>query len=193
MGSVFLQEAGLDPETDVEYVSLGADPGVMLTALQKGRIDAFATWEPTTTRVIEEDIAYPIVSIWEPDVHSEVVGEEALSMVLVTREDVIAEKPDIVEAMVEANTQGFEDIRNATPEEIADLVLDNPETAELFEGLDREVVVSIFEKIHGGFGNGCLSRSGYETEMDIILEFEVIEEKVPFEEFADTTWAGECE
>lgn len=192
MGSVFLRKAGLDPESDVEYVSLGADPGVMLTSLKEGRVDAFATWEPTTTRAIEEGIAYPVVSVWEPAEHQEWVGEEALSMVLVTREDVIAEKEDVVSGMVDATKKGMADVLDMDSQQIADLVLENPDTAELFEGLDPELAVAMFDKIKAGFGDGCLSRTGYETELDILLEYEVIEEEVPFEEFADTTWAGEC-
>ncbi len=37
--------------------SLGADPAVIYTALKTGRVDAFPTWEPATTRVIEDGVA----------------------------------------------------------------------------------------------------------------------------------------
>src|SRR5215831_14187726 len=49
LGELYLKKSGLDPDKDVQYLSLGADPGVIYTALKTGRVDAFASWEPTTT------------------------------------------------------------------------------------------------------------------------------------------------
>jgi NitT/TauT family transport system substrate-binding protein len=192
MGSVFLKKAGLDPEKDVQYLSLGGDPGVIYTSLKTGRVDAFPAWEPTTTRVIEEGIAYPIVRIWEPEDHKKWVGEKALSLGLVTREDVIKDKPDLIKRMVNAHKKGLNFIRTRTSGEIVDAVLKNPKTAEQFKGLDRALVVKIFDRIKTGFGDGCLSRSGFEVEMRLALEYKLVKRAITFEEFADTSFAGEC-
>ena len=45
--SAYLQKAGLNPETDLEFVSLGGDAGVIYSALETGKVDAMASWEPT--------------------------------------------------------------------------------------------------------------------------------------------------
>lgn len=192
MGSVFLKKAGLDPERDLEYVSLGGNPGVIYAALKTGKVDAFSAWEPTTTRVIEEGVAYPLVPIWEQEEHKKWVGEKALSLGLVTREDVIKEKPDLVRRMVNAHKKGLEFVRTRSSGEIADVVLKNPKTAEQFKGLDRALVVKIFDRIKSGFGTGCLSRSGFDVEMKLAVEYKLVKQAITFEEFADTSFAGEC-
>lgn len=192
MGSLFLKKAGLDPEKDVQYVSLGGDPGVIYTALRTGKVDAFASWEPTTTRVIEEGIAYPIVRIWEVEEHRKLVGDRALALMLVTREDVIKDKPDLVRRMVNAHKKGLSFIRTRSTPEIVDTVLKNSKTAEQFKGLDRTLVVKILDRIKPGFGDGCLSRSGFETENQLAVEYKLVRRAITFEEFADTTFAGAC-
>lgn len=193
MGSVYLEAAGLDPQKDVQFLSLGGDPGVIYTAIRTGRVDAFSAWEPTTTRVIEEGIAYPITRIWEPQEHQRWVGStKALALVLVTREDVIARNPGVVRRMVEAHKKGLEYIRATSTAEIADLVTRNPKTAELFGGLDRALVVKMLDRIKPGFGTGCLSKSAFDVEMKLAVKYELARRAIPFEEFADTRFAGAC-
>lgn len=193
MGSVFLKQAGLDPLKDVQFISLGGDPAVIYTALRTGRIDAFSAWEPTTTRVIEEGIAYPVTRIWEAQEHQRWVGApKALSLMLVTREDVVARNPGLVRRMVEAHKKGLEFIRARSSTEIADVVLKDPKTAELFKGLDRALVIKMFDRIKPGFGTGCLSRSAFEVEMKLAVEYQLTRRAITFEEFAESRYAGEC-
>ncbi len=192
MGSLYLKKAGLDPEKDVRYVSLGGDVGVIYTALKTGKVDAFPAWEPITTRLIEEGVAYPLVRIWEPAEHRKLVGEKALALVLATREDVIKEKPDLVRRMVQAHKKGFQFIRSRPTAELVDLMLKNPKTAEQFKGLDRALIAKMLDRVKPGFGDGCLSRAGFATEMDLAVEYKLVKRAITFEEFADTTFAGAC-
>ena len=192
LGSLYLKKAGLDPEKDLEYVSLGGDPGVIYTSLKTGKVDAFSSWEPTTTRVIEEGVAFPLIRIWDPADHKKWVGEKALSMMLVTREDVIKEKPDLVRRTVNAHKQALQYIRTHASRDVADLVLKNPKTAEQFQGLDRGLVTKILDRIKGGFGDGCLSRSGFDVEMNLAVEYKVVKRAISFDEFADPSFVGAC-
>src|SRR5713226_3377942 len=185
MGSLYLKKAQLDPDRDVQYTSLGADPGVIYTALKTGRVDAFPTWEPTTPRVIDEGVAYPLVPIWDSAAHKVWVGPKALGYGLGTREDVIKEKPDLVKRMVAAMRDGLRYIRAHRPEEIADLVLKNSDSDEQFKGLSRSLVVKIIDRIKSGFSDGCLSRSGFEVEMNLALEYNIVPRAITFEEFSD--------
>ncbi len=192
MGELFLKKSGLDPDKDVQYLSLGADPGVIYTALKTGKVDAMSTWEPTTTRVIDEGIAYPLVQIWDLNEHKKWVGGKALALMLVTREDVISRNPGLVRRVVEAHRRGLEFIRTHPSSEVMRVVLKNPKTAELFEGLDQALLVKIFDRIKPGFGNGCLSRSGFDTEMKLAVDYKLVKRPITFEEFADTRLATVC-
>ncbi len=192
MGSLFLKKAGLDPEKDVQYVSLGGDVGVIYTALKTGKVDAFPAWEPITTRVIEEGVAYPLVRIWDRDEHKKLVGEKALALVLATREDVIKEKPDLVRRVVQAHKKGLQFIRTRPTAELVDVLLKNPKTAEQFKGLDRALIARMLDRVKPGFGDGCLSRAGFTTEMELAVEYKLVKRALTFEEFADPSFAGAC-
>lgn len=192
MGSLFLKKAGLDPERDVQYISLGGDVGVIYTALKTGKVDAFPAWEPITTRVIEEGVAFPLVRIWEPEEHRKFVGEKALALVLATREDVIKNKPDLVRRMVRAHQKGLEFIRTRPTAELVELMLKNPKTAEQFKGLDRALISKMLAHVKPGFGDGCLSRAGFATEMELAVEYKLVKRAISYEEFADPSFAGAC-
>lgn len=191
--NVFLRKAGLDPERDVRFLPLGGDPGVIYSAIRTGRVDAFSSWEPTTTRVLLEGIAYAIVRAWSDRDHREWYGSDrSLSLMLVTREDVIQRDPDLVGRIVRATRKGLEYVRSTSPERLATELMDHPRTREYFTGLQRPFVVEMFRKIRGGFGTGCLSRRGFEAQMRLAVQYQVVRQPITFEEFADTRWAGAC-
>jgi NitT/TauT family transport system substrate-binding protein len=192
LGSVYLRKSGLDPEKDVQYVSLGADPTVIYTALKTGKVDAFPSWEPTTTRVIEEGIAFPLVRIWDAEEHRKWIGGKAVSMVLVTREDVLKDRSDLVRRMVAAHKKGLAFVRSKSGAEIAEVVLKNARTAELYKGLDRVLLARMFDRIKPGFGDGCLSRAGIDAEIKLAVDYKLIKRAVTYEEIVDTRFAGEC-
>jgi len=191
--SAYLQKAGLNPETDLEFVSLGGDAGVIYSALETGKVDAMASWEPTTSRAISASVVYPLISIWQEQDHRQWVGsDKALGFGLVTREDVIQSKPDLVGRMVNVQKKGLEFIRANSAAAVAEVVLGNPKTQQQFEGLGPALTTEIIERIKPGFGTGCLSRSGFQTEIDLAVQYNLIKAPITFEEFGDATWAGAC-
>ncbi len=190
---IFLKQAGLDPNKDVQLVSLGGDAGVIYAALETGKVDAFPAWEPNTTKAIDAGIVYPLVAIYEPGAQKKVMGaDNAAATVLVTREDVIAAKPDLVKRLVNAHKKGIDFIRSNSAAAIADVVLGNAKAAEQFKGLDRALVVKIFERLKGGFGTGCLSKSGFEAEMKVAVDYGLVKQAINYADYGDTRWAGEC-
>ena len=165
---------------------------VFLHYLITFEIDAFPAWEPITTRVIEEGVAYPLVRIWDPEEHRKLIGEKALALTLATREDVIKEKPDLVRRVVNAHRKGLQFIRTRPTADLVEVVLKNPRTAEQFKGLDRPLIAKMLDRVKPGFGDGCLSRSGFATEMELAIEYKLVKRAITFEEFADPTFAGAC-
>jgi ABC-type nitrate/sulfonate/bicarbonate transport system substrate-binding protein len=191
--NVFLRKAGLDPERDVRLLPVGGDPGVIYSAIRTGRVDAYPTWEPTTTRVLLEGLAYALVRAWSDRDHREWYGsDKSLALMLVTREDVIQRDPELVGRIVRATRRGLEYVRATSPERLATELMDHPRTREYFTGLQRPFVVEMFRKIRGGFGTGCLSRRGFEAQMRLAVQYQVVRQPITFEEFADTRWAGAC-
>lgn len=190
---IYLKQAGLDPDKDVKLVSLGGDVGVIYAALETGKVDAFPAWEPNTTKAIEAGIVYPLIAIYEPGAQKRIIGSDnAAATMLVTREDVIAAKPDLVKRMVNAHKKGIDFIRSNTGATVADVILGNPTAAQQFKGLEKAAVVKIFERLKPGFGTGCLSKSGFEAEMKLSVDYKLTKEAITYKDYADTTWAGEC-
>jgi NitT/TauT family transport system substrate-binding protein len=190
---IYLKQAGLDPDKDVKLVSLGGDAGVIYAALETGKVDAFPAWEPNTTKAIDAGIVYPLISIYEPGVQKKVLGSDnAAATMLVTREDVIAAKPDLVKRMVNAHVKGIAFIRANSAAAIADVLLGFPKAAEQFKGLNKATVVKIIDRLKGGFGTGCLSKSGFDAEMKVSVDYGLVKQAITYKDYADTTWAGEC-
>lgn len=193
MANVYLKKAGLTPDKDVSLVNLGGDPSVIYTALQSGKVDAISSWEPITSRVLETGAGFALVSIWDPKAHQEWVGSDhALGFALMTREDVIAAKPDLVKRMVAAHQKALAFIRSSTADTLADTILKNAKTAEQFAGLERPIVVKLIERIKTGYGTGCLSKSGFEVEMNIAVTYQLVKQPISFSDFGDSRFASEC-
>lgn len=192
VGSLYLKRAGLDPQKDLQYIALGGNPAVIYTALKTGKIDAFVSWEPTTTRTIADGVAFPLIKIWEPAEHKKWIGDRAESMLLVTREDIIKSKPDMIQRLVNAHKKALAFIHNSDSAAIADTVLNNPKVAEQFKGLSRSLVIAMIDRIKSGFGDGCLSRAGFDTEMKLAMEFSIVKKEITFDEFADPQFSSVC-
>ncbi len=193
LGNVYLKKAGLDPEKDAELVSLGGDNAVFYTALQSGRVDAIVSFEPIAERVIADNVGYFLLDIYASGQHRDQIGsDKAAALHLVTREDVIASKPDLVKRMVNVQKKGLDFIRANTASAIADLVMGNPTSAAQFQGFDRSLVTKVIDHIKTGFGTGCISKAGFDTELKISTDYKLVSGPITFEQFADTSFAGGC-
>lgn len=194
MANVYLKKAGLDPTKDVDLVTLGGDPGVIFTSLQTGKIDAISSWEPITSRVLETGAGFALAPIYDAATHKHYVGsDKALGFALMTREDVIASKKDLVQRMVTAHKNALAFIKANTAQTLAEVVLANPKTAEQFAGLDKALVTKLIDRIKPGYGDGCLSRSGFKAEMDLAVTYQLTKQAISFDEFGDPTFAGACD
>ncbi len=193
LGNVYLKKAGLDPDKDVELVSLGGDNAVFYTALQSGRVDAIVSFEPFAQKVVADGVGSFLLDPYQAGVHKEWVGtDKADALFLVTREDVIAAKPDLVKRMANVQKKGLDFIRANSASAVADVVMGNPTSAAQFQGYDKALVTKVIEHIKSGFGSGCVSRTGFDTEMKISLDYKLVNSAITYEQFADTTFAGAC-
>jgi hypothetical protein len=83
-------------------------------------------------------------------------------------------------------------MKTSSADALADVVLKNAKTAEQFSGLDRGLVVKLIERIKPGYGTGCLSKSGFDVEMNIATTYGLVKQAITFQEFGSTAYAGEC-
>lgn len=189
---IFLIEGGLKPEVDVKLVGGMSETGVILTALKTAKIDAYPSWEPVTSTAIAEDIAFPLIPIWEPEVHRKWVGPTALGSGLSTTEKVIREKPEVVRRAVAAIRGGLKTLNSAAPEEIAKLLATNQRTSEHWSRFKPQVLADMIRKSRAVFQetDGRMSKSGVEQELKLALDVGIIKKPLTFEDVVDAQFIG---
>lgn len=186
----YLSRAGLDPNRDVEIIAVGNELQTVLAALRTGRIDAYPTFEPQTTLLLENGTAYPLIRIWEDSVHAQYVGERAMAMVVAVHENSIARNPELIQKFVNAQKLGLLYIRTHTADQIVDLLFVDQRTRNYLGEVDRVTLVEVLRKIGRHFGTGALSESGYTTELELAVRSGAIPRAVPFAQAIDWTYAG---
>lgn len=189
---IYLAKAGLVPEKDVNMVGGMSETGVILSALKSGKVDAYPSWEPITTIAIRQGIAYPLISIWEPEVHREWVGVTAFGSGLATTEKILRDKPDLVRRMVAAVKSGVQHINASSAKEIAELLIQNKKTSEFWGAMRGDVLIDMISKSRAAFAatNGEISKSGVEHELKISLDAGIIKRRLSFDEVVDARFAG---
>lgn len=188
-----LEHVGLHPDRDYNLIVIGGDTGVVTTALQTGRIDAVSAWEPITSIALSRNVAFPLIEAWNLKQQVQYYGAERLaSLALITRDDVIKAKPDLVKRMVGTHVAALKFIRANSAEAIVDTVLSNPKSAEIFGGLGKTLFTTIVERAKPAFGEGCISKQGYELLMKRMVDYKVLPREIPFNDYADTSYVGMC-
>ncbi len=94
-----LSQAGITP-AQVNYVSAGQSYESQHAALASGTVDAIIGDEPFVTRLIRGNIAYTLADYHDLEVTRRLLGGLFLNGMLATRQDVIEERPELVDKMV---------------------------------------------------------------------------------------------
>ncbi len=181
----FLKKAGLEPEKDVEMVAVG-ELSTMYSALKAGKVDAAVTWDPLTTQLLESGEAYALIDLYDPEQHARLLGgEEAMSQVLVTRDDVIAKNPELVERIVKAHKMALEFIKREDARKVAEVL------QPYFKGMDIALLEKVVNRIKEAIReDGSLSESAYYVDLAPLIETGALERSVSFEEAVDWSFAG---
>ena len=107
----YLEKAGVD-ESEVKKVAVGSGAG-LVAALKQGQIDAFHTSPPNPQITELEGYGQVIISAGEVPGLDKIVYDG-----LITRKDIIDEKPELVKAVVNAIVRGINFTHDHTEETI---------------------------------------------------------------------------
>ncbi len=179
-----LRKAGLEPGKDVEMVAVG-ELSTMYSALKVGKVDAVVAWDPLTTQLMETGEAYALIDLYDAKQHTELLGEEAMSQVLVTREDMISKNPELVERVVKAHKMALEFIKKEDAKKVAEVL------QPYFKGMDIALLEKVVNRIKEVIPeDGSLSESAYYADIMPLIETGVLERSVSFEEAVDWRFVG---
>lgn len=181
----YLEEHGLDPERDVQFVGRGATASSSL--LSSNQIDAAAVNAPDLTTIIDDEIGQYLIDPADTETHQQYFrSSRAMSRAWLTHQRVIDENPAIVEGVVKAANDTFAYFHNTAVDEVARAIaahFDGVDIATLEEATGVDLTIAIPATV-------ALSRSAYDADQQIFVRAGLLEEEIPFEEATDGTWAG---
>lgn len=181
----YLQEHGLDPENDVQFV--GRSGTSALALLKSNQIDAAASNPPDLTQIIEEGVGQYLIDPSDPETHLRYFqSHTAMTRAWLTHQRVIDDKPDVVAGAVEAANDVFAYFHDTAVEEVARAIAAN------FDGIDTETLERAIgaDLVDAIPRTVALSRAAYDADQRVFVQAGVVEEAIPFDTGVDGTWAG---
>jgi NitT/TauT family transport system substrate-binding protein len=177
-----IMEDNLTPQQQ-EQVNI-VPAGFAIEPLLAGRFDAFTAW---TTDSSLNSLKHEGREFNE--IRANEHGIETMGNVIVTSEQTLEEKPDMVRRFLAAVLGGFEALTPENEEQAIDSALER-----IGEDIPREVEASIYQQLlelqqdplWDEMGAGWHNPDGYAQTQDFLLENGEIEEELPVEELYTT-------
>ena len=163
-----LKKNGVDPK-DVKVIAVGLS--TMPPALEGGKIVAGMAGEPFFSRLVAKGVGFSMGNMSTLKDTQAILGGEYAFSGAITRPDVIAKRPHVVQKVVTALVKASHFIQTKTPEEIVaaipqDLVGDRAQYVETLKS-SREIFAP----------TGLVTQSGVDTVMKVLESFEVFKER----------------
>ena len=163
-----LKKNGVDPK-DVKVIAVGLS--TMPPALEGGKIVAGMAGEPFFSRLVAKGTGFSMGNMSTLTDTQAILGGDYAFSGAITRPDVIAKRPQVVQKVVTALVKASHFIQTKTPEEIVaaipqDLVGDRAQYVETLRA-SREIFAP----------SGLVTQSGVDTVMKVLDSFEVFKER----------------
>lgn len=176
-----LLKNNIDPAADVR-IDQSIDFGSTAAAFSGGQGDFTVEFEPHATMLEQKGDGYVVASLGED---SGFVPYTSFS----AKKSFLENHPETVQAFANALQKGMDYVGTHTPEEIAKVI------APQFAETDLDTLTTIVERYHaqGTWKNDLVfEEESFDLLQNILLEFKVLEEKVPYEDLVNTEFATEA-
>lgn len=184
----YLTKAGLNFEQDVELIALSSRAAEQ-AALESGRADAAILDGPADVQLVSTGKAYRLVDPIDPTDHLLWVGsarEDALAWI--TREDVVAERPELLQSVVNAAGKALAYLHEQSDRGALATVA--AELRPFFEGVDDDVLSESLKRYVVTLAPATsLSEIAYWADLIKWVSLGLVE-PLPFEEAVTTEFAG---
>lgn len=170
---------GMDPTTDATLVNLGAQATAAVGALQTGRVDALAFFQPVGEQAEATDVGEIYISPARGDV-PDIAGQ--LHGALFATGQVVEEKPDAVAAFMRAIARAQEDI-NGDAAEVEDLL-------QAYQGnLPAETVSALVPILQEEIPDSPeATEEAYATGVEFHQSSGLFEDPPAYDDFVDAAW-----
>ncbi len=155
------------------------DFGLTAAAFTGGQGDFTVEFEPHATALEANGDGYVVASLGEDSGYVPYTSFSA-------KKSYLDAHPQVIQAFVDALQKGMDFVAEHTPAEIAKVI------APQFQETDEKTIVTIIERYHkqGTWKDNLIfEKEAFDLLLQILLDAEVIEEEVPYEELVNTTFA----
>ncbi len=176
-----LLKNNMNPATDL-MIEQGIDFGSTAAAFSGGQGDFTVEFEPHATMLEQKGDGYVVASLGEDSGYVPYTSFSA-------KKSYLENNPETVLAFTRALQKGMDYVDTHTPEEIAKVI------APQFAETDLDTLTTIVERYHSQDtwkSDLVFEKESFDLLQNILLEFEVLEEKVPYEDLVNTEFAIEA-
>jgi len=167
----YIQQAGLDPKTDVTLIGIGSG-GALLAALEQRQIDVFATGTPIPDAAVHRGFGFMLVN---NAMGEDPAFQEFMMVVLMVRPETAQQKPDLVRRAVRALVRANRWIREHKPEEAL------PHVRASVPRLDPPVIEAGLRAVwHGVPADGRITERAVDLTQDFMVKIGAVKEKFPY-------------
>ncbi len=173
-----LLKNNIDPAADLQ-IDQSIDFGSTAAAFSGGQGDFTVEFEPHATLLEQKGDGYVVASLGEDSGYVPYTSFSA-------KKSYIENHPETVQAFTDALQRGMNYVNAHTPEEIAEVI------APQFEETDKETLTKIVERYHvqdTWKQDLIFAEESFDLLQNILIEFKVLGEKVPYEDLVNTTFA----
>jgi NitT/TauT family transport system substrate-binding protein len=180
--AIALQDAGLNPNTDVTVVSAGS-LAAQLTALDSGQLQAFMSQEPTTTQAVDggDQVAFYAYKGSRPAIFDNLITNG-----IAATDSYISANPAAVKGVHDAIAEADNYIAGLTSAQISTLAT---QIASDFPGVSHAVLTAAITHYQKLF-TPTMSQAGVAAANKVLLEFGAIKKAVPYADVVGTTAQG---
>jgi NitT/TauT family transport system substrate-binding protein len=172
---------------DLNLVAVGTGAAVM-GAVHAGRIDAMVYADPEITELIQTGEVTMLVDSMDEATHRKYIGNSALHSEIFTTETYIKQKPQIVQAFVNAIQRAIVWENSHTPQEVSTLISKYPGYA--VSNYDPAIMLTSVTRSRAGWPpSAVIPREAVDNSMKIVQTIGVIDAPMPFDQLIDNSFA----
>lgn len=173
-----LLKNGIDPRTDLE-IDQSIDFGSTAAAFSGGQGDFTVEFEPHGTLLEGKGDGYVVASLGEDSGYVPYTSFSA-------KKSYLDANPKTIQAFTDALQKGMDYVNTHSAEEIAQVI------APQFKDTDQEVLTKIVERYRSQDtwkDNLVFEEESFELLENILMEFEVLKQRVPYKDLVNTAFA----
>lgn len=173
-----LLKNNIDPETDLQ-IDQSIDFGSTAAAFSGGQGEFTVEFEPHATLLEQKGDGYVVASLGEDSGYVPYTS-------FCAKKSYIEDHPETIQKFTDALQKGMDYVNSHTPEEIAKVI------APQFEETDPETITKIVERYQAQDtwkSDLIFQKDSFDLLQNILIEFDVLKEKVPYEDLVNTEFA----